>query len=63
MHEIQLGNHAIEVDLHVIIIIRIASTDPKWQTIKILRWIKKCTNQRETMEFCMMINLHRIYNF
>jgi hypothetical protein len=40
MHEIQLGNHAIEVDLHFIIIIRIASNVPKWQTIKILRWIK-----------------------
>jgi hypothetical protein len=39
-HEIQQGDHATEDDIDTIFSNPVASTVPKWQTFKLLRWMR-----------------------
>jgi hypothetical protein len=39
-HEIQPGGHAVEGYLYPTFLNSVASTIPKWQAFKLLRWIQ-----------------------
>jgi hypothetical protein len=61
-YEIRQRVHVIEGDLDVIPfnVNPIASTNPKWRTLKFLVWCKNCINERWTIKSCMMTDLHRM---
>jgi hypothetical protein len=44
-YESQYGGHTTEDDLDIIIFNPVISTTPKWQTLKLLRWMQICTSQ------------------
>jgi hypothetical protein len=45
-HEIRQANHAIEGDLNTAIFSPIASTIPKWWTLKLLRWMQNLNQSK-----------------
>jgi hypothetical protein len=60
-HEIQQEGQAIEDDLSATLFNLVALTIPKWRTSKRLRWIQNFgTCQRETMNFCILMELQKM---
>jgi hypothetical protein len=61
LDEILYGDNDVEDDIDSLSLNPVASTIPKWRTLKLLRWCKFLNDWWIWMEFCMEVMQFKIY--